>query len=185
MIFPSVDALSIGDDKYLGVVFKDEFGNMVTTGSGYALQIYNKMNRSIDLLLEIDSNNNKNDYLRLLNAIDEIVYIASWVNEEDFGVPEYAFFKLYKYNLQKSVVEIFDSYDLGIIMNGVDEVEKYFPTYDISKDKKFFYIPARNDIEYTNAETFKRDKVKFNGALYVYDWWENKLFKFRTRLLSK
>ncbi|MGQ9723682.1 MAG: hypothetical protein ACUVXA_20470, partial [Candidatus Jordarchaeum sp.] len=56
-------------------------------------------------------------------------------------------------------------------------VEGYYPFYDISEDKRFVYIPARCDKEYTDPDAFKRESVEMHGGLYAYDWWENRLFK--------
>jgi len=103
--------------------------------------------------------------------------MVGWINEDVYWVPDYSYLKIYKYNLKKKEVEIFDTYEYGIISNGVYEVGSYYPTYDISKDKRFLYIPARSDTEYTNEDFFYRKAVKTNGGLYIYDWWENKLYK--------
>jgi len=74
-------------------------------------------------------------------------------------------------------VEIFDSYDYGIVSNGVDEVEGFFPVYDISHDQRYVYIPARGDREYIRNKLFNREKMKMSGGLYVFDWWQNKIYK--------
>ena len=177
MIFPSVNALSLSNNKYIGIVFNDYYKNIITVGSTYSIYVYKQKEKRLKIILWMKGENNEYYTSRLLEAKNVLLFIASWVNENIHGVPEYSYIKLYKYNLLKKEVEIFDSYDYGIVSNGVDEVEGFFPVYDISHDQRYVYIPARGDREYIRNKLFNREKMKMSGGLYVFDWWQNKIYK--------
>ena len=196
LIFPSVDALTIGANSFVGIVFKDDYGNLMTTTHGYYLELFSNTEKKTKTLIKTTSEDYKTALQResrLINVINELIYIANWDNESVFGPSEYASLILYKLNLLKGEVEIFDSYEYGIITMGIDIVEGYYPFYDISEDKRFIYIPAWDYSFYTKydknnkptyyknkftiGESFKRESVEMHGGLYAYDWWENRLFK--------
>lgn len=112
----------------------------------------------------------------MINLQNECLFTIGWVNEGRM-YPDYAYMKIYRYNLLKKEVSIFDSYTLGILVPPIDEIEGYYPVYDISMDKRFVYIPAWAKEGYTNPEFSRRETVKINGGLYVYDWEKEKVYK--------
>ena len=160
----------------LAPIFKDKYDNLLTLSLIFFM--VNTKNSVLKEIIEIEHNDKSLfSTFRLINVRKEQIFNIGWVNENIHGVPEYSYIKLYKYNLLKKEVEIFDSYDYGIVSNGVDEVEGFFPVYDISHDQRYVYIPARGDREYIRNKLFNREKMKMSGGLYVFDWWQNKIYK--------
>ena len=182
MVFVNVRSFFLDNDNYIGNIFNDKYNNLLALTT-LSIDRYSQNNpKPIEVVeLERVKYNNKSSLLcddhRLLDIKGELLFIAGWENEYRV-VPMYAYTKLYKFDLKKKQVEVFDSYPYGIFIYGFDVFEGYSPNYDISKDRRYFYIPGVQDHEYSNiAYIFDRENVKVQGGLYVYDWWENRLYK--------
>lgn len=176
IIVPSIDVFSIEKDKYIALIY-DIKKRWLIVSAKIQLYIYDYITNQRKSLVEYS--NYLQPYSRTTRMIkleNEYLYTIGWING-GWRYPDFAYMKIYRYNLIKKEVAIFDSYTLGILVPPIDEIEGFYPMYDISMDKRFVYIPALHKDGYTDPEAFRREKVKINGGLYVYDWETDRIFK--------
>lgn len=167
-----IDGFQVGRKEYVGIRFTDEYGNLVYFISPFVVVYDNDKNRDYPLL-DITDNVFKYETDRLIDVKGEWIFVVAWQKEIfDAGTSN---IDLLKFNIKEKTVEIFDAYDYGIFCWPFVEDHQY----DISNDRRYIYMVG---IDYRSFETmpegyYKREEVKINKGLYVYDWWENKLFR--------
>ncbi|HQM89600.1 MAG TPA: hypothetical protein PLI56_05645 [Exilispira sp.] len=96
-------------------------------------------------------------------------------NDDQAPRADYCYYILHRVNLKTLEDEYIDFSDYGIYQSALGVVDGFMPIYDISLNKRYFYFYGDSDKEW--LEMAFNDFSKFNDGLYVYDWWENKLYK--------
>ncbi|MFW6139651.1 MAG: hypothetical protein ACOC7U_10845, partial [Spirochaetota bacterium] len=159
--------------KEKGIIFKDEYNNLLTLIYDCGIVAYNLNNKKLEALLILDINQNSPEYIntyRLLDVKGEWLLVLGIYHNNVYNEFEYIHnhFRIYKYNIQTKQVRIWDSRDHGLTMFIYD----YYNNYDISRDRRYIYM----SFQYGYNGYDSQDTVSY-GGVYVFDWWEEKLYK--------
>jgi len=111
----------------------------------------------------------------IINILGEYVFYMEIIIDDQAPRADYCYYILHRVNLKTLEDEYIDFSDYGIYLSALGVVDGFMPIYDISLNKRYFYFYGDSDKEW--LEMAFNDFSKFNDGLYVYDWWENKLYK--------
>jgi len=121
--------------------------------------------------LEEEINYTDADETRLLDTKKEQFLILAIYH--DYSYQEignlHNYFKIYKYNLKTKEVRIWDSRKNNLTMY----IDTYYLNYDLSKDRRYIYMSFMYGYSGYDGEKGAISE----GGIYVFDWWEEKLYK--------
>jgi len=111
----------------------------------------------------------------IINILGEYVFYMEIIIDDQAPRADYCYYILHRVNLKTLEDEYIDFSDYGIYQSALGVVDGFMPIYDISLNKRYFYFYGESDKQ--GLKIAFNDFSKFNDGLYVYDWWENKLYK--------
>jgi hypothetical protein len=111
----------------------------------------------------------------IINILGEYVFYMEIIIDDQAPRADYCCYILHRVNLKTLEDEYIDFSDYGIYQSALGVVDGFMPIYDISLNKRYFYFYGESDKQ--GLKIAFNDFSKFNDGLYVYDWWENKLYK--------
>ncbi|HQJ40636.1 MAG TPA: hypothetical protein PK449_03665 [Exilispira sp.] len=111
----------------------------------------------------------------IVNILGEYVFYIEIFGDNDCFRNTYCFYILHRINLKTLEDEYIDFSDYGIYQAAMGVVDGFLPIYDISLNKRYFYFYGESDKE--SLKYHYNNFNNFNDGLYVYDWWENRLYK--------
>jgi hypothetical protein len=111
----------------------------------------------------------------IVNILGEYVFYIEIITDGQPIRADYCYYILHRINLKTLEDEYIDFSDYGIYQAAMGVVDGFLPIYDISLNKRYFYFYGESDKE--SLKYHYNNFNNFNDGLYVYDWWENRLYK--------
>ncbi len=166
----------INDESYT-IVFNSNNDGIIFDGS--KIFTYDKISGKLKFILLdfYDSKNKKNIIFgeTLINVLGQYLFILEKKYDNEDIRHEYCYYILHRINMKTLEDEYIDFSDYGIYQAAMGVVDGFLPIYDISLNKRYFYFYGESDKE--SLKYHYNNFNNFNDGLYVYDWWENRLYK--------